>query len=229
MVLADDNFATIVAAVAEGRTIFANIKKAIRYLLSCNSGELVTIFLGILFGWPRPLVPIQILWVNLVTDGLPALALGVEPGEPGVMTDPPRDPDESFFAHGWGRSLMLEGLWIGIVSLFAFYLGWREAASITCGRTMAFATLSFSQLFQALNSRSEHMSLFKRGVFSNKAMNRALLTSSLLQLAVMTLPPLQKIFHTRTLSVGEWAIVLLLSVTILLFGELRKAVEGKRG
>lgn len=228
MVLADDNFATIVAAVAEGRTIFANIKKAIRYLLSCNSGELVTIFFGILFGWPRPLVAIQILWVNLVTDGLPALALGVEPAEPGVMDKPPRDPKESIFAKGWTRSLVLEGLWIGLVSLFAFWLGWREAQSVTCGRTMAFATLSFSQLFQALNSRSEKISLFKLGVFSNRTMNKAFVISALLQLAVMIVPSVQGIFGTRTLTVGEWAMVLILSITILFFGELRKALENKR-
>lgn len=228
MVLADDNFATIVSAVAEGRTIYANIKKAIRYLLSCNSGELFTIFFGILFGWPRPLVPIQILWVNLITDGLPALALGVEPREEGVMEQPPRDPGESLFTHGFARSLIFEGLWIGFISLFAFYLGWREAASVVCGRTMAFATLSFSQLAQALNSRSEHTSLFELGVFSNKAMNRAILSSALLQLAVMIIPPLQQVFHTRTLTLGEWGIVLLLSLTTLFFGELRKAIE-KRG
>ena len=166
--------------------------------------------------------------VNLVTDGLPALALGVEPAEPGVMDLPPRDPDESFFAHGWGRSLILEGLWIGIVSLFAFWLGWREAQSVTCGRTMAFATLSFSQLFQALNSRSEHTSLFKLGLFTNRTMNRAFLISGLLQLGVMIIPFLQNIFGTRTLTVGEWAMVLVLSITILLFGELRKALEDKR-
>ncbi len=225
MVLVDDNFATIVAAVSEGRTIFANIKKAIRYLLSCNSGELTTIFLGILFGWPAPLRAIQILWVNLVTDGLPALALGVEPPEPGIMEKKPRDPKEGFFTKIWVRSLVFEGIWIGLVSLFAFWMGWSESGSVECGRTMAFATLSFSQLFQAFNSRSEEISLFALGVFGNKALNRAVLFSALLQILVMTLPPLQNVFGTRPLTGIEWGLVLILSLSSLFFGELRKALE----
>lgn len=229
MVLTDDNFATIVDAVSEGRTIFTNIKKSIRYLLSCNAGELVAIFLAIMFGWPRPLIAVQILWVNLVTDGFPALALGVEPPEPGNMDKPPRNPKGPLFNRRETRSILFGGLWIGAISLLAFWLGWRASGDVIEGRTMAFATLAFSQLFQAINMRSEHVPIFKLGFFSNKAMNWALLGSAALQVLVLTVPFLQGIFGTQTMTGAEWLIVLGLSATILVFGEIRKALEGHGG
>lgn len=225
MVLADDNFATIVSAVAEGRSIFTNIKKAVRYLLSCNAGELAAIFLAILIGWPRPLLAVQILWVNLVTDGLPALALGVEPPESGTMARPPLDPQAKLFTRRQTRSILIEGFWISIVTLGAFWLGWHETGSVVSGRTMAFATLSFSQLFQALNSRSEHLPFKTLGFFSNKSMNWALAVSALLQVTVMTVPTLQRVFGVRSLSISEWGTIVFLSATMLLFGSLRKSLE----
>lgn len=228
MVLTDDNFATIVEAVAEGRTIFTNIKKSIRYLLSCNAGELAAIFFAIMFGWPRPLVPVQILWVNLVTDGFPALALGVEPPEPGTMYRPPRDPKGPLFSGREMRAVVLGGLWISLITLVAFWLGWSHDGSVIVGQTMAFATLAFSQLFQALNSRGE-LSIFKLGLFTNKAMNWALLTSALLQVLVLTVPVLQGVFGTTAMTFEQWLAVVGLSATTLVFTELRKAVEGSRG
>lgn len=227
MVLTDDNFATIVEAVSEGRTIFTNIKKSIRYLLSCNAGELAAIFAAIMFGWPRPLVPVQILWVNLVTDGFPALALGIEPPEPGTMDRPPRDPKGPLFSGRELRVVVLGGLWISLITLVAFWLGWRKGGSLVLGQTMAFATLAFSQLFQALNNRAE-LSLFKVGLFTNKAMNWALLASAVLQVLVLTVPVLQGVFGTTSMALGEWLAVVGLSATTLLFAEVRKAVEGGR-
>lgn len=229
MVLTDDNFATIVSAVSEGRTIFTNIKKSIRYLLSCNAGELAAIFAAIMFGWPRPLVAVQILWVNLVTDGLPALALGVEPPEPGNMDRPPRDPKGPLFTGRETRSIILSGMWIAGITLLAFWLGWRHTGDVAAGRTMAFATLAFSQLFHAVNNRSEHVPLYKLGLFSNKAMNWAILGSALLQILVMTIPALQGVFGTIALAGSDWLLVLALSASILLFGEVRKAVESMGG
>lgn len=229
MVLTDDNFATIVSAVSEGRTIFTNIKKSIRYLLSCNAGELAAIFLAIMFGWPRPLIAVQILWVNLVTDGFPALALGVEPSEPGAMDRPPRDPKGFLFTRREMRSIVLGGLWIATITLIAFWIGWRNTGDEVEGRTMAFATLAFSQLFQALNNRSEHVPLAKLGFFSNKAMNWAILASALLQIVVLTVPFLQGIFGTQAITGVEWLVVLGLSASILIFGEIRKALEGHGG
>mgnify|MGYP000897112854 CR=1 FL=1 len=221
MVLADDNFATIVAAVAEGRTIYANIRKAIYYLLSCNVGEIFAIFMSIMLGWGRPLTAIQILWINLVTDGLPALALGVELPEAGVMHQQPRSNRESVFAGGMSYRIMLYGCLIGTLGLTAYYLGIRRGAPIAMARTMAFATLAFSQLFQALNVRSTR-SLFRIGIFSNKYMVLAFIGSAILQLMVMIIPALRSVFGVVQLDLVHWDLVIGLSVVPVLVGELHK-------
>ncbi|NMB11374.1 MAG: calcium-translocating P-type ATPase, SERCA-type [Firmicutes bacterium] len=223
MVLADDNFATIVAAVAEGRTIYSNIRKAIYYLLSCNVGEIFTIFMSIMLGWGRPLTAIQILWINLVTDGLPALALGVEPSEPGVMHQKPRSSRESVFAGGMSYRIMLHGCLIGILGLIAYYLGIQRGAPVAMARSMAFATLAFSQLFQALNARSTE-SLFRVGLFSNKYMVLALLGSASLQLMVMLIPALRRVFGVVPLDVLHWDLVIGLSIAPVVVGEIQKLV-----
>ena len=233
MILTDDNFATIVHAVEQGRGIYANIKKAIHYLLSCNIGEIITIFVATLLGFHQdPLVPVQLLWLNLVTDSLPALALGVEPVEEGVMTQKPRDARESLFANGFAFRLAWQGVMVGVLTLIAYYLGEYvlsdpDLADATAN-TMAFATLTFCQLFHAFDVRSEKASLFHIGVFSNRAMNKAFLVGLVMQLAVLCLPPLQGIFSTTNLNVVEWVVVLLLALTPLVICEIVKAVHRRK-
>lgn len=232
MVLADDNFATIVAAVKEGRTIYANIQKAIHYLLSCNIGEIVGIFFSIMFGLGRPLTAIQILWVNLVTDGLPAMALGVENPEPGVMERPPRNPKAGIFSGGLGWTIGLQGFLIGALTLGAYYFTHKGALAagmtpndaVVHARTTAFATLAFSQLFHSYNTRSRDKSLFRIGFFGNKYLNLAFLASGLLQLMVVTVPFFQPLFDTTTLTASEVLEVVLLSISPLVVVELVKLV-----
>ncbi len=221
MVLADDNFATIVAAVAEGRTIYDNIRKAIYYLLSCNIGEILAIFVAIMLGWGRPLTAIQILWINLVTDGLPALALGVEPAEAGVMRQKPRRLRESVFAGGMGARILLYGCLIGLLGVTAYYLGIRRGVPLATARTMSFATLAFAQLFQALNVRSSE-SLFRVGLFSNKYMVLAVAGSISLQLLVMLVPFLQGVFEVTPLGLAHWEVVIALALVPVIVGELQK-------
>ena len=233
MILTDDNFATIVAAVEEGRGIYANIKKAIHYLLSCNIGEILTIFVATLLNFGQmPLVPVQLLWLNLVTDSLPALALGVEPVEEGAMSRPPRDPHASLFAHGFAARLAWQGAMVGALTLAAWLLGgWvlpGPAAPMAAANTMAFATLTLSQLFHAFDVRSEEASLFHIGVFSNPAMNRAFLIGLAMQLAVLCVPPLQAVFRTVPMSPIQWAAVLALAVTPVAVCECAKAIARRR-
>ncbi|MGM9537485.1 MAG: calcium-translocating P-type ATPase, PMCA-type [Candidatus Onthomonas sp.] len=217
MVLTDDNFSTIVAAVEQGRGIYANIKKAVHYLLSCNIGEIVTIFLATVLNFHQvPLIPVQLLWLNLVTDSLPALALGVEPVEPGVMEQPPRSGSEPLFTPSFGLQLLWQGAMVGGLTLTAYFLGEYilsdPGEAYAAANTMSFATLTLCQLFHAFDVRSERTSLFRIGVFSNPAMNRAFLLGLILQLSVLLLPPLQRVFSVVPLSALEWAAVLVLSV-----------------
>ena len=231
MILTDDNFATIVAAVEEGRGIYANIKKAIHYLLSCNIGEILTIALATLFRFPEmPLAPVQLLWLNLVTDSLPALALGVEPVEPGVMDQPPRQAGESLFAHGFAFRLAWQGILVGALTLGAYVLGaWvLPGGSLAAANTMAFATLTLCQLFHAFDVRSEEASLFRLGVTSNPAMNRAFLIGLAMQLAVLLVPPLQRIFSTVPLSGQAWGVVAALALAPVVVCEGVKAAHRSR-
>ena len=233
MILADDNFATIVSAVEQGRGIYANIKKAIHYLLSCNIGEILTIFCATVFHFHQmPLVPVQLLWLNLVTDSLPALALGVEPVEEGVMSQPPRDAHASLFAHGFAFRLAWQGVMVGLLTLAAYFLGEYVLSdpgeAHAAANTMAFATLTLCQLFHAFDVRSERSSLFHIGVFSNPAMNKAFLIGLTMQLAVLCVPPLQVVFSTVPMSPLEWAVVLALAITPVVVCELAKAVSRGR-
>ena len=205
MILTDDNFATIVSAVAEGRGIYANIKKAIHYLLSCNIGEILTIFLATLFNFHQmPLMPVQLLWLNLVTDSLPALALGVEPVEEGVMDQKPRPAEENLFSPAFSLRLTLQGAMVGLLTLGAYFLGEYVLSdpgeAYQAANTMAFATLTLCQLFHAFDVRSESQSLFHIGVFSNPAMNKAFLVGLGLQLSVLCFPPFQAVFQTVPLN-----------------------------
>jgi len=224
MILTDDNFSSIVAAVEEGRTIYQNIRKFIRYLLSCNLGEIFTIFVAILIGLPRPLLPIQILWINLVTDGLPALALGLDPREAYLMNHPPRDPSEGIFSGKMGFNIFSQGIYIGIITLISFYFGYSQY-SLEVGETMAFGTLSFIQLWQSLNSRSERYSLAKIGVFGNKYLIMAICFSGLLQLTVMLVPYLQGIFEVVSLTYLQWLIVVGISLTAIPYVEILKKLK----
>ncbi len=221
MILMDDNFSSIVAAVEEGRKIYQNIKKFIQYLLSCNLGEILTIFCAILIGLPRPLIPIQILWVNLVTDGLPALALGLDPAEEDLMNQMPREPDEAIFSGKMGFNIFSQGIFIGAITLVAFILGIRNY-SLEIGQTMAFATLSFSQLWQSLNSRSPRLSLIKLGVLTNRYLILAILISGSLQLGVMLIPTFQQIFKVLPLNGYQWTVVILLSFSPIIYVEILK-------
>lgn len=224
MILTDDNFATIVEAIRQGRGIFANIKKSVQFLLSSNIGEIITIFTGILFGWPSPLLAIQLLWVNLVTDSLPAIALGLDPAEKDIMSQPPRPPKKGLFADGLWVTILLEGGMIGALALLAFSIGATlfDTGNIpVIGRTMAFAVLSISELVHAFNTRSEH-SVFSVGIFKNHYLVAAFAAGVFLQVSVIMVPVLAKIFNVVALSPLQWGIVGGLSLLPLVIVELQK-------
>ncbi|KAB3530483.1 calcium-translocating P-type ATPase, SERCA-type [Alkaliphilus pronyensis] len=220
IVLTDDNFSTIVAAVEEGRNIYENIKKSIHYLLSCNIGEIVALFIALLINIPSPLIPIHILWINLVTDSLPALSLGVDPPEADIMSKKPRISGESIFAEGLGIFIVLRGIIIGLVALLAFYSGWSNSVEI--GRTMAFLTLAFSQFANSLSVRSLDKSLLKIGVFSNKRLIGAIVISASLMFSVLLIPFFRSAFELALLNFNQWLLVFIYSLIPFVFGELLK-------
>ena len=223
MVLTDDNFTTIVKAVEEGRNIFNNIKKSILFLLSCNLGEVIALFFAILFNWATPLLPIHILWVNLITDSFPALALGVDPGDHDVMAKQPRSPKESLFAGRMGRLLIINGILIGVTTLIAFKLGERlYPGSLMHAQTMAFVVLSVSQLFYSLTMRNETKSLFQVGVFKNKWLIGSIVFGISLQFIIITVPVLASIFKVYSLTVSDWGLVIGLSLVPFIINEFIK-------
>ncbi|WP_296142735.1 cation-translocating P-type ATPase [uncultured Anaerococcus sp.] len=226
MILVDDNFATIVNAVEEGRVIFSNIKKFVSFLLSCNIAEVLIVFLSILFGLPSPLTPIQLLWLNLVTDAFPALALGVEPAEADIMQRPPRDPNESILAGETGKNVILQSIAITISVLAAYVIGLNYIFpnNIEGAHTMVFATLITSELLRAFSVRSERYTLKELGWFSNKNLLKANLLSFALLLLVMYVPPLRRLFELQFIT-WEWWIIILLSFLPLIIGEIRKRVR----
>lgn len=225
MVLTDDNFSTIVAAVEEGRGIYDNIKKAVHFLLGCNIGEILLILLATLLGMPAPLLPIQLLLVNLVTDSLPAMALGTEPKARDIMERKPIPPKRSLFAGGLGLAVALEGCLIALLSLAAFSLGCGVlGGSLTVGRTMCFATLSLSELVHTLNMRSEGSAL-RAGLFKNRALLAAIAVCALLQLAVISLPELAGVFASCPLNGAQWLVVGGLSLAPLALMELIKLLS----
>ena len=228
MVLIDDNFATIVAAVAEGRAIYDNIRKFIRYMLTTNSAEVLTMFGAVLAGLPLPLLPIQILWINLVTDGLPALALGFEPAEANVMRRPPRHPRESVFARGLWQNTVTMGSFMALSTLFV--MGWslRNGHSLDEARTMVFFTLAAFQVFLVLAIRSERESFFALGPRSNPYLIGAFILTLALQIGVTYLPPLQSIFHTMPLSPDQLALCIATASTAFLVTEGQKMVARRR-
>lgn len=221
MTLTDDNFATIVDAVREGRGIYANIKKVVGFLLGTNIGEVILVFMAMLMWHESPLLSMQLLWINLVTDSLPAIALGMEPVEPDVMDHKPKPKNEDLFAHGYGIRIILQGVMFGALSLIAYYLGKQGMGTVEGGQTMAFMVLSLSQVIQAFNMRSER-SLFKTGIFTNKKLNQATLVSALLVLVVL-FTPVSNLFGIVMLSGKLYMIALCLIFTPVVVMELSKA------
>ena len=235
MILTDDNFTTIVHAIEEGRNIYNNIKKSVTFLLSCNLGEVVAIFLSILFAWPVPLLPTQILWVNLITDSLPAIALGIDPGDKDVMKKKPRDPEESFFAEGAGLRAIIGGLLIGLLTLAVFYYGLGDygystgfskipADALSHARTMSFVVLALSQLFYSLSIRNSSKSIWRIGVFSNKYLIAAILLGAVLQFGLISVPFLARAFNLYSLSLQDWSLLLVLALIPMLVNELIKII-----
>ncbi|HHQ4319947.1 calcium-transporting P-type ATPase, PMR1-type [Clostridium perfringens] len=223
MILTDDNFSTIVSAVEEGRKIYLNIKKSIVFLLSCNLGEILTLFTAILLNWNSPLQPIHILWVNLITDSFPALALGVDKTKEDVMNNPPRNPKESIFVKSDKVQLIINGVLIGGITLFAFKLGERlYADSLIYAQTMAFVVLSVSQLFLSLSLRSNTKSAFSLGLFSNKYLVYSILLGIFLQVIIISISFIANIFKVTPLLLYDWIVVILVSLIPFAINEILK-------
>ncbi|MDW8799637.1 calcium-translocating P-type ATPase, PMCA-type [Clostridium sp. A1-XYC3] len=220
MILLDDNFATIVSAVEEGRVIYDNIRKFIRYLLSCNLGEVLTMFLASLFYLDTPLLPIQILLVNLATDGLPAMALGVDPPDGDIMSGKPRPKNESIFARGLSEKIIVRGSLIGVCTVLAFLAGKYYGYDLRTCRTLALTTLVMSQLIHVFECRSERHSIFEIKLFTNPYLVGAVAISITMILCVLYIPFMQAVFHTSALHIGQWGIVLFFSGIIALVNSL---------
>ncbi|MGP1494512.1 MAG: cation-translocating P-type ATPase [Streptobacillus sp.] len=235
MILLDDNFTTIVEAVKEGRNIYNNIKKTIMFLLSCNLGEVISIFVATLFAFPTPLVATQLLWINLVTDTLPAISLGLDPGNDDVMNENPRPVSESFFAKGAGLRAIIGGTLIGIFTLLAFVIGLIEKdittisamrlasdEALTHARTMAFIVLTVSQLFYAYTMRVDNVSTFKIGIFKNKYLNISVIIGLVLQILLINTTGVAKIFNVQSLNISDWDIVIIFALIPFVINELIK-------
>lgn len=229
MVLADDNFETIVVAVEEGRKVFANIQKAVQYLLSANFGEVMTMFVATMAGWSI-LEPIHILWINLVTDVFPAIALGLEEAEADIMNHPPRGKSSNFLSNGVLPSIFYQGFFEGGITLFVFWYATHVAKwGNPVGETMAFATLGLIQLFHAFNVKSVYKSLGEVGAFKNKMFNYAILLSAVMLLSVMVIPGLTTVFDVATLTAGQWLFVVGSAFSIVPIVEIAKAIMRAMG
>ncbi|HAE92056.1 MAG TPA: ATPase [Tissierella sp.] len=223
LILTDDNFASIVSAVEEGRIIYSNIKKFVFFLLSCNIGEIFLVFTSILLNLPVPLLAIQLLWLNLVTDSFPALALGVEKGDPDIMDTPPRNPNEPILTKNMLLGILLQSLAVGVAALLAYRWGLTTYAdSIDKARTIAFTSLITAELLRAYSSRSQKYTLFKIGFFTNSTLVYGTLFSFILLLGVLYIPFMQPIFHTFALGIKDWAAILEYAFIPLIIGEISK-------
>ena len=239
MILVDDNFSTIVSAIEQGRNIYANIKKSVLFLLTCNLGEVLTMFIALISGMASPFLATQLLWINLLTDSLPALALGMDPSDPDVMKEKPRDPKESFFAKGAGIRSLLGGLMIGLVTLFSFAFGyWEQGHSpfdrsvpeevIQYARTLAFITIISCQLFDSFNYRNEKKSILSVGVFSNKYLLGAIFGGLALQLLVVMITPMRQAFKLQMIDSQAWMVVIIAGLVPLIFSEIYKLIANRR-
>jgi len=233
MILTDDNFSTIVSAIEQGRNIYKNIKKSVIFLITCNLGEVVTIFIALIIGWKAPLIATQLLWINLITDSLPAIALGMDPGNHDVMKEKPRPAKESFFANGAGIHVLLGGFLIGTLTITAYILGYYDQGyspfdkqvplyTIEYARTMAFMVLVVCQLFYSMAMRNERQSIFSIGLFSNKYLLGAILTGLALQFIVMGIPTIKSAFHLQMPDIRSWGIIFALGITPLVLNEFIK-------
>ncbi|HHY10695.1 MAG TPA: HAD-IC family P-type ATPase, partial [Firmicutes bacterium] len=226
MILVDDNYETIISAIREGRGIYDNIRKFIRYLLGCNVGEVLTMLIAALAGLPLPLVPMQILWMNLVTDGLPAIALGLEPMEQGLMLRPPRSPREGVFARRLLRKILFSGIVIGASALAIFVFSLRYfPADLDRARTLAFTTLVFAQLIFVFQCRSEHLSIFEIGFWGNLYLTLAVVISAGAQIFVLYNPFMQKIFKTTPLNFDDWILVAVFASASLFLETVARLVK----
>ena len=228
MILMDDNFETIVSAVEEGRIIYDNIRKFIRYLLSCNLGEVLTMFLATIFYLPTPMLPIQILFVNLATDGLPAIALGVDPADKDIMNQQPRSKKEGIFARGLTEKILVRGCLIGICTLLTFIVGGLYGMDLSTCRTMALSTLVMSQLLHVFECRSERHSIFEIKLFTNMYLVGAVAISILMLLSIIYIPFFSGIFHTTVLGINHWLIVLFFSTIIFFINSLYLFIKVKK-
>ena len=239
MILADDNFSTIISAIEQGRNIYNNIKKSVIFLLSSNVGEVIAVFAAIAVGLPIPLIATQLLWINLITDTLPAIALGMDPGSPDVMKDKPRAVNENFFSHGAGRRVILAGTLIGILTIVGFLIGYYHkgynpfASDIPdtvheYARTLAFLTIIACQLFYSLSFRHEYQSIFRSGLFSNKYLVGAIILGFGLQLIVLYVPVMREAFKLQAIGVQDWLLALGLGIVPLVADEIIKLFRRKR-
>ena len=224
MILTDDNFVTIVEAVKQGRHIYSNIRKAIHFLIATNIGEIVTIFVGLLLGLESPLLATELLWINLVTDSFPAIALGLEPIDKYIMLKKPNNPKKSIFADGLWRKIFFEGTMIGLLTLFAFNVG-EKIYGLEVGRTMAFVTLSMLELIHSFNVRSEDTSIFELGLLKNKYLILAFTAGILLQVSVIIIPPVANIFGVVKLNIIQWIYVAIISITPIIIIESKKKIH----
>ncbi len=227
MVITDDNFATLVGAVEQGRIIYGNILRFIHYLISCNWSEILTVFVALMIGWPLPLAVLQILWMNLITDVFPAFALALEPSAPGVMSRAPRSPQEPLLPPRLLGLIAWQGLLLAAVTLLAFHVGMRwygdAGEGLRQATTMSFMTLALAQVFHALNARSRTRSIFTRRLFTNRWLWAAISGCVALQLAAVYLPPLQRILQTTPPGLRDWAVIVVCSLAPIVVVELVKA------
>lgn len=223
MILTDDNFVTIVEAVKQGRNIYDNIRKAVHFLIATNIGEIVTIFLGLILGMNAPLLAIQLLWINLVTDSIPAIALGLEPEDKNIMNRKPKDAKKGIFSDGlWGK-IIVEGTMIGVLTLFIFSLG-NKLYGLEVARTMAFISLGMIEMVHSFNIRSEE-SIFKVGLFHNKYLVGAFAIGLIMQIGIVFVPWLAKVFDLVPLNLVQWLYVAGVSISPIIIVELQKKLN----
>ena len=226
MILTDDNFITIVEAVKEGRTIFDNMRKAIHFLIATNIGEIVTIFVGLLLGLESPLLAIQLLWINLVTDSLPAIALGLEPADKNAMNRKPQNSKKGIFADGLLRKIFIEGTMIGTITIFAFSLG-NNLYGLEVARTMAFVSLGMLELVHSFNIKSDE-SILNLTIFNNKYLIGAFILGTLLQIMVVIVPGIAEIFKLVPLNKEQWIYTFAISISPIVIMEMQKKLNELR-
>ena len=225
MILTDDNFVTIVEAVKQGRNIYDNITKAIHFLIATNIGEIVTIFLGLILGFDSPLLAIQLLWINLITDSFPAIAIGLEPPEKDIMKRKPVDRRQGIFANGLWNKIIVEGIMIGALTLLAFSIG-NKYYGLEVARTMAFLTIGMTELIHSVNIKSDK-SLFKTGILENKFLIGSLVLGVLAQVIVVLIPTLANIFDVVSLNSVQWLITIIISIMPIPIMEVQKMINNR--